>query len=384
MSCYGKTLLFSIGDCPSTNKTVTNLRLTSLNDKVKTSLKNINQSNRTSVVTVQNQTIGFKKFPATMSLEIGQRMDIKVGSESEMTSTITEEDMEKLATNLKTQLDSTLKMEGDSGADRTVNEKINNVKKSIIQVVKKESTLNSAQSAISERVTVNDSNIFIDFADFNSEMSKVLIAKFKTPGSTASNPSIKISQELLADIQINSAMASVAESISKDTQVIDSQVELIEELASKNLGIAGVSSTYIKELSATIQRIAEEGGDVATVLIEETSELGQAVSEDVTDTVKTVAEEAGSFGRTIIIIIGVVIVAIVIGIVFFGKSLFENPEAIKAIGSMTPAGRIGGVASAMSPAPPMRPSAPVMRPPPMSASVPKAAFGFGSCGYRFR
>ena len=79
--------------------------------------------------------------------------------------------------------------------------------------------------------------------------------------------------------------------------------------------------------------------------------------------------------------IGLVIIVAIGGFFLFGKALVSNPDAIKAIGStassFTPAGRLAGAASAIK-APSVAPSVPSSVP-----SIPKASFGFGSCGYRF-
>jgi hypothetical protein len=366
MGCYGKTILFSLGDCGSKNKSVTNLSVNSLNQSVKEAQIKVNQSARTSTVTVQNQKVTLDKFPAgTADIRISQGMKLKVASTTEMKSTVKKSSMDELVNSLTTQMNDSLKLESDIGADATTQEKINNVKKSIISVVKSTATLKSAQDAAAEVVSVNNQEIFISFADFNSDMLQAIVERFKTPGSSGAIPQIVINQDFLGDVQLQSTLSAVAEAISQDKQVNKAETELITDLAAKGLGLAGFGVQAVKEASVVLQKATEEAGKLG----------GKVV-----DTAGKIAEKgidtAGSIARTWIIIVGLIVVAVIVGVVFFSKSLFSNPEAMKTLSSMTPAGKLGGAASALrSPAP----SAPSM-----SASVPKAAFGFGSCGYRFR
>lgn len=363
MPCYGKTLFFSLGDCGSKNKSVSNLSFNSLSESIKDTQMSVNQSAQTSTVTVQNQRVVLNKFPAgTANIKISQGMKLKIASKTQMSSTIKKADMDELANSLATQIDSTLNLKTDIGADQAMQDKITNVKKSIISVVKKSTTINSSNKAAAEAVAVNNQEIIIDFAEFNSDMLEAIVARFKVPGSTGAIPEIIINQDLIADIQMESALSAVAEAISQDKQVNKAETELKEALVAKGMGIGELTSDAVKELGATTRKVAEEAG-----------KLG---SEVVKGAVK-IADSAFSFAKILPIMIGLVIIVAIGGFFLFGKSLVENPDAIKAIGStassFTPAGRLAGAASAIK-APSVAPSVP---------ALPKASFGFGSCGYRF-
>lgn len=372
MSCYAKTFLFSIGDCGNKNKTVSNLSLNSLSESIKDTQMSINQSAETSSVTVQNQRVVLSKFPAgTANIKISQGMKLKIASKTQMASTIKKTDMDKLASSLTSQIDSSLDTKTDIGSDQAIQEKISNVKKSIISVVKKTTTIKSSNDAAAEAVAVNNQEIIIDFAEFNSDMLEAIVARFKVQGSSGAIPEIVINQDLIADIQMESALSAVAEAISQDETVLKAEAEVIEQLASKGVGIGDLTSTYIKELNQTIRKAVEEGGKLGSVVVTETGKLGGKIVDVVGEVGGKAIETGGSVLKTYVIIIGLVIVAAIIGFVIFGKSLVSNPDAIKAIGStassFTPTGRLAGAASAL-------PSAP---------ALPKASFGFGSCGYRF-
>ncbi len=357
MGCYGKTLFFSLGDCASKSKSVSNLSFNSLSESIKDTQMSINQSAQTSTVTVQNQRVVLNKFPAgTANIKISQGMKLKIASKTQMSSTIKKADMDELANSLASQIDNTLNVKTDMGVDQSIQEKITNVKKNIISVVKKSTTINSSNKAAAEAVAVNNQEIIIDFAEFNSDMLEAIVARFKVPGSTGAIPEIIINQDLIADIQMESALSAVAEAISQDKQVNKAETELRDALVAKGMGIGELTAGAVKELGTLGGKVVDTAGELG----------GKAI------------ETGGSIVRTIAIVVGLVIIVGIAGFFLFGKALVSNPDAIKAIGStassFTPAGRLAGAASAVKPSVPSIPSAP---------ALPKASFGFGSCGYRF-
>jgi len=367
MPCYGKTLFFSLGDCASKNKSVSNLSFNSLSESIKDTQISVNQSAQTSTVTVQNQKVNIDKLPAgTANIKISQGMRLKIASDTKLASTVKKADMDKLANSLQTQMDSTLNLKTDIGADQALQEKITNVKKSIITVVKKSTTIKSSNEAVSESVAVNNQEITINFAEFNSDMLEALVARFKVPGSTGAIPEIIINQDLIADMQMQAALSAVAEAISQDEQVSKAETALKEALVAKGMGIGELTSDAVKELGSTARTLTEEAGKLGGKVVDTAGEVGGKA-----------IETGGSIVRTIAIVVGLVIIVGIAGFFLFGKALVSNPDAIKAIGStassFTPAGRLAGAASAIK-APSVAPSAP---------SLPKASFGFGSCGYRF-
>lgn len=360
MPCYGKTLFFSLGDCASKSKSVSNLSFSSLSESIKDTQMSINQSSSTSTVTVQNQRIVLNKFPAgTANIKISQGMKLKIASKTQMSSTIKKSDMDELVNSLTTQLDSTLNLKTDIGADQSIQEKITNVKKNIISVVKKTTTITSSNKAAAEAVAVNNQEIVIDFAEFNSDMLESIVARFKVPGSTGAIPEIIINQDLIADIQMEAAISAVAEAISQDKSVNKAETELKEALVAKGMGIGELTSDAVKELGSTTRVVTEEAGKLGGKAVDTAGEIGGKV-----------IDTAGSVMKTYVIIIGLVIVAAIVGFLLFGKALVSNPDAIKAIGStassFTPAGKLASAA------------------PSLGSAIPRASFGFGSCGYSFK
>jgi hypothetical protein len=117
---------------------------------------------------------------------------------------------------------------------------------------------------------------------------------------------------LIASIQQEAALSSITESIAKDKNVQASVEELKSTLVQEQIGFGNVSKDLIKEAGESVRK----------------------VSGDVKDLGETVAKEGFAFAKWIPIMIGLVIIAVILGFVFLGKSVVSNPEAIKAIGGM--------------------------------------------------
>lgn len=342
MGCYGKIAFISFGDCASSNKTTTNISMSSLSETIKDKIATNNSSTSASVVNVQNQTINLTHFPVGIApnIKIGQSMKLKIASNQKIQATIKSEDMEEFANQLEAKLNNEMKIAGDVGSDQVVQDKVTNLQTKILAVVRKSATLKAANKALFESVAVQSQSINIDFGGFNPEMTQALIAKYSKPGDA--NSLIEINQDLLADIQADSAIFSIVEAISKDTQVIKAGVDAIEALASKGLGLASVTSDAIKELSATTQKVS---GDV----------------KDVADTGINAAKSAVT---TWIIVAGVVIVALILGFFMFGKALVGGGSSVSAEEFAPSSSSVTEGASA--------------------STLPPSSFGFGSCGYRFK
>lgn len=309
--------------------------MTSINSKVSETLATIEQSDTTSVVNVQNQKIVLNKYPAGYAdLEVTQGMNLKMVSSKKLQSVIKQENMDELATAVSDKLDGLIKQQTDIGADQSIVNKITNVKKAMINSIKSSTTLKNAQKAATESVNVNNQEIFIDFA----EMSPDAITALSKQGAGGKSY-IKLDQNLLNDVRIEASLSAVVEAISKDKAIAKAETELKEELVAKQKGLGDLTSDAVKVVGQAVEVVGDVGGKV----VDTAGELGGKA-----------IETTGSVLKTWIWIIGAVIIAIIIGFVFFSKSLFSNPDAMKALGSMTPMGKAGsmlGAARASAPSP---------------------------------
>lgn len=393
--CYGRLAIMSFGDCTSKASTSTNISMESLNEKLKTTIANNNNSSSASIVTLVSQNVVLDNVPPIEmpDIKISQSMRLKIASNQSMQNTLSNQSMDEVANKISQQLDQQLTSTADMGVDSaSILEKKANFKSAILTTVKSETTLNAANSALFDAVGIMDQKISINFAKINDSMTRAIVEKYKSGTTSGGRPKIEISQDFVGEIQADTAIRSVVESITQDEQVNQAEAELIEALAAENKGLANVSAEYIKALNEVLKTGLQEGGqsirnaadnlqELGSDIAREASDLGSDVAKGVTD----VAKAGFDFAKWIPIMIGVVIIAAIIGFVIFGKSVVSNPEAIKAVGSMTPAGRasslLGGLTGAKSSAPSVAPSAPSL---PSVSSVPKSAFGFGSCGYRYK
>jgi hypothetical protein len=397
--CYGRLAIMSFGDCTSKASSSTNISMESLNEKLKTTIANNNNSSSASIVTLVSQNVVLDNVPPIEmpDIKISQSMRLKIASNQSMQNTLSNQSMDEVANKISQQLDQQLTSTADMGVDSaSILEKKANFKSAILTTVKSETTLNAANSALFDAVGIMDQKISLNFAKINDSMTKALVEKYKTGTSAGGRAKLEFSQDFVGEIQADTAIRSVVESITQDEQVNQAEAELIEALAAENKGLANVSAEYIKALNEVLKTGLQEGGqsirnaadnlqELGSDVAREASDLGSDVAKGVTD----VAKAGFDFAKWIPIMIGVVIIAAIIGFVIFGKALVSNPETIKAVGSMTPAGRasslLGGLTGSKSPAPSVAPSAPSVAPSaPSLPSVPKSAFGFGSCGYRYR
>lgn len=306
MSCVQLAFL-SIGDCASKQNVVNNINLSTLSQKLSQTVAETNQSAQSTALNVQNQNVKINGYTGAVDIKITQNMNVKIASKSKIAAAIKSEDMKELAQSLNTQLDEIAKQTSDIGVPPAVQNKVTNLKKSITSVVTSSTLLKTMQKSMAEAVNVQNQDIIINFAELDAGAIESIVNKYKKADQGA-RPVISIDQSLIADIQQEAALSSVTEAIAKDKNVQSSIEELKGTLIQEQVGFGAVSKDLIKEAGA----------------------LGGKVVEGATD----IAKEGFAFAKWIPIMIGLVIIAAILGFVFLGKSVVSNPEAMKAIGGM--------------------------------------------------
>jgi hypothetical protein len=310
MACVNLGII-SIGDCASKQNTVNNINLNQISQKLSQTVAETNQSASSLALNVQNQNVKINGYTGAVDIKITQSMNVQIASKSKISASIKSEDMKELAQSLNTQLDEMTKQTSDIGVPPAVQNKVNNVKKSITSVVTSSTLLKTMQKSMAEAVSVQNQDIIINFAELDSGAIENIVNQYKKD-SQGGRPVISIDQTLIASIQQEAALSSITESIAKDKNVQASVEELKSTLVQEQIGFGNVSKDLIKEAGESVRK----------------------VSGDVKDLGETVAKEGFAFAKWIPIMIGLVIIAVILGFVFLGKSVVSNPEAIKAIGGM--------------------------------------------------
>ena len=108
--CYGRLAIMSFGDCTSRAESSTNVSMESLNQKLKTTVANNNNSSEASIIALASQEVILNEFPSadTPDLEITQGMNLKIASNQQMQTTLTQQSMDEVASKLSQQLDQKL------------------------------------------------------------------------------------------------------------------------------------------------------------------------------------------------------------------------------------------------------------------------------------
>ena len=207
-------------NCPSERSTNTiNISMSVLNQKISETIVKVNQQSRSSYTLVQNQKvvlIGYPTYGVVPDLKILQEARLNLVEKTKLESTITAQDMTNLSNSVSTQFDELLKSDSPFIKENTDN--IVNLRKAITNVIKSSKTLNSAQSAISSALSVQNQEIIINFAP---GVPDAVIAEYgadivRTPGQ---RPVIQIDQKLVNNILTNTAISSVIKSIKNDDVV---------------------------------------------------------------------------------------------------------------------------------------------------------------------
>jgi hypothetical protein len=207
-------------NCPSEQSTNTiNINMSVLNQKVSETIVRVNQESKSSYTLVQNQRVilnGYPTYGVVPDLKILQEAKLNLVEKTKLASSITSEDMTKLSNSIETQFVDLLK--GDKPFIKQNQDNIVNLRKAITNVIKSSATLNSAQTAVSEALSVQNQEIIINFAP---GVPDAIIAEsgadiVRTPGQ---RPVIQIDQKLVNNILTNTAISSVIKSIKNDSVV---------------------------------------------------------------------------------------------------------------------------------------------------------------------
>lgn len=287
-----KFLIFSFGDCAQKQKDTINIDTTMLSESIKETRADIQQDTSPITITEANQNVNIKGYTGLISLYIEQNSQIKITNTSSITSSMNNESITDFVNKFKNAINENLKLETDIGVDQSIQESVSNLRSNLINKMSTTNVLSALSRSNPVNIDSKNQNINIDFSDVTSELSKELIEKYKDP----EKPIIKITQDVLSEIQNSVMINQVMNIIIKDNAINDQIIKVCKQLDSAGLGLAGVSRTMIKEVAG-------------------------------------VAKEAvGAIKWSLIaLIIGGVIALVALAWVM--KSFLTNPEAIKAVGS---------------------------------------------------
>lgn len=303
MGC-AKLLIFSFGDCAQEQNNTNNELLTSFSESVKNIVQSTTNEGSPVNLSVMNQNVTINGYTGLVGLKITQDAEVKVANTSDMKSELSATAISKFETDFKSQINSTFDVQGDVGADQTIQNLVNNVKNQILNKFNSDAYQQAINKASPVTISSLNSTVTINFADMNKDTLEALLAKYKTSynGETV----IEIKQELLNDVQSQGTIDSVLNVFLKDEALNKAIVNMCAKLSAKNLGLAGVAKETIQQIGSTAR---EAVGAIKWGLIA--------------------------------LIVGAAIVFIAIAWVL--KSFLSNPDAIKAVGSSVSQVRGGGM-----------------------------------------
>jgi len=280
--------LFTAGDCASKQTTTINISFNAINDVVKQKVISANQSSENNVVVMQNQNISIRNAPSNLSYNITQAINLKISNTTNLSSTIDSTTMTTLSTSVSTQLDNVKKQITDLGGNKSLQDSFDNLKNNIINCINSSTTLQAAQRAISNTVSVQNQVVNIDF----NNVQPSVIEKYVNSSGV-----LTINQNMVGDFQVSSIINSIVKSLDEDSSVTQSAQDVKEKMDAQQIGLGDV----VKKVS----------GDIASV-----------------------ANNFLSSFWKIALVIGLVLIAVVIGISIIGKAFASNPDSIKAIGDV--------------------------------------------------
>lgn len=277
MVCFALGPL-SIGDCGSESKI--NITTQSLTSSVTNSYKNTVQTRKEDFTNVTRQKVRLVNYNASAgckNLEITQTIDVSIETNTTLSDITARDMLSNLATTINNDIDQKMEQVKSALADVNNTALIMNAKTIITRISEDNNVINTVQEAITNSLTVTDQEIELIFGEIK-DLDKVVLEK-DTSGTC------KIAQDVRSKIVATATLNTLLDALNSDTQMQEIQYKLEQD-----------------------QKLKSKGA------------------------IEAVGDVISSVFRGLFTVWGIVIVAVIIGIVLFWYFLLKNPEGVKALG----------------------------------------------------
>lgn len=274
MVCFALGPL-SLGDCGSESKI--NITTQSLTSSITNSYTETIASSKTSTINISNQKVTLNGYTASKgcsNLIISQDIKLDLEANTTISNTTAQKMLKNLATTINNDIDQKMDQVKSALADVNNTSLIMNAKNIITKISEDTSVIKSAQDAVTETLSVSGQEVTINFGNLNN-LNEIL-----TEGT-----SCKISQDIQAKIVATATLNTLIDALNSDTEMQEIQSKLEQD-----------------------QKLKSKGA------------------------IEAVGDVISSVFRGLFTVYGVIVVAIVIGIVLFWYFVLKNPEGTRAVG----------------------------------------------------
>lgn len=277
MVCFALGPL-SIGECGAESKI--NITTQSLTSSVTNSYKNTVQTRTEDFKNITRQKVRLVNYNAAAgckNLEITQTVNVSIETSTTLSDITARDMLSNLGTTINNDIDQKMEQIKSALADVNNTSLIMNAKTIISRISQDTNVINTVQEAITNSLTVTDQEIELIFGEIK-DLDKVVLEK-DTSGTCT------IAQDVRAKIVATATLNTLLDALNSDTQMQDIQYKLEQDAKLKSKGAIEVV------------------GDVVSSIFK------------------------GLFTTW-----GIIVVAIIIGIVLFWYFLLKNPQGVKALG----------------------------------------------------
>jgi hypothetical protein len=229
--CYGVLgNLFSFGSCQKEfPRSKYSLSVSSIKSQVKNSIARTNQQSRNEIGGSQLQNVTINGYTSgAPDIIITQRMNIKLASSSQLTSTISDQMLVNASNAINSQIENL--MNTNPALSLPKNKiVVQNIQANITQLLRSESAKYAIQEKMSSSITIQNQEILINFSQGVSP--KIVDSPERTYIKFYDGrPVIEIDQSLINDLIIETTMESIISEI-----VNNSELQVLAHKLMKNL-----------------------------------------------------------------------------------------------------------------------------------------------------
>jgi hypothetical protein len=280
MVCSNIANFWTIGDC--SNKQVINISSSVVRSISTSNTITLQQSTSANVVLTQNQDVNIVNLPEGYSVNIGQLADVKFDSNTTSQQNSVVQTINKLQTELTNSLEQKMEQKlGVLAAGSKAGDQFTNIKNKVTSILNNQNTINTISDNVTNVISIQTSKIEITFA----------------PTTQDPNP---VQNQLINDTMVQNKVININQTTLMDVQV-----------------------------TATIEQVADvlnRNEDLVTMLNDVKQDLKQEVAG-----LDAIVESVMGFFKSGIFVIGLIILALIIGGVAIFYIFFQNPENVKTI-----------------------------------------------------